>query len=69
MYQVYWRNEERRRHWGYVRARTADEAYDFAAKKLRRGCTITAVYKASEHQITPRSICLNFDNPAEYKLF
>lgn len=69
MYQIYWRDAMKGTHTGFVKARSRDEAYDFAAKKLQKGCVITAVYKASANLITPRSICFNFSNPTDYRLF
>ena len=62
MFIVYWRDACRRRHYGFVKARTYDEAYDFAQKMLGRGCFITAIYRASEASINERSYCMNFPN-------
>lgn len=46
MYMVYWRDPMRKRHHNLVKARTYDEAYDFAQKSLEKGSVITAIYKA-----------------------
>lgn len=59
MYIVYWRDKSRNVHHGFVKARTHDEAYDFTMKKLK-GCTVTAVYRATESGITSNDICINF---------
>lgn len=62
IYEVYWRGTDRRRNKGFVRARSRDEAYDFAMKSLRKDkVQVTAVYKASPLQVTENSRCLNFN--------
>jgi hypothetical protein len=68
IWQVYWRNRHGGYYsgFGYVKANTADEAYDITKAKLQKGCEVTAVYKASENWITPQSITLNFVNTSEY---
>ena len=47
MFIVYWRDKYRNTHHGYIKARTHDEAYDFALKKLDKDSTVTAVYRAA----------------------
>ena len=71
IWQVYWRNRQVGYYSGfcYVKANTADEAYDITKAKLQKGCEVTAVYEASENMITPQSITLNFSNTSEYTLF
>lgn len=69
MYVVYWRDENRKRYHGYVKAKNRDKAFDIANGMLSRNCNITAVYMASENAITPQSICLNFANTTDYTLF
>ena len=71
IWQVYWRNRQNGYYsaFGYVKAKTADEAYDITTAKLQKGCEVTAVYEASENMITPQSLTLNFTNAAEYTLF
>lgn len=66
IWNVFWRDTTRRTHYGFIKARTRDEAYDFATKKLRPGTVVTAIYRASEGAITPQSICLNFANTTDY---
>ena len=70
IWQVYWRNRHGGYYseFGYVKANTADEAYDIAKAKLQKECEVTAVYEASENWITPYSITLNFANTWEYIL-
>lgn len=63
---VIWRHKcYRVRHYGYVKADSANEAFDIAAAMLQNEYQITAVYKAGEP--TPQSLCLNF-TPPEYTL-
>lgn len=66
MYIVYWRDSFRKRHHGFVKARTYDEAYDFAQKCLEKGTVITAIYLASEASIDSRSYCMNFQKNFNY---
>lgn len=68
MFAVYWRDEKRNTYHGFIKARTHDEAYDFAHKKLR-GCVITAIYRANSEQIEADDICLNFSNWKAYGAF
>lgn len=63
MFIVYWRDAMRRRHYGFMKARTHDEAFWFAQSVLGVNCYVTAIYKAGGQQITASSICLNFTNP------
>lgn len=70
IYIVYWRNKENRiAHHGYVKAKSHDDAYDITMANLQKGYEVTAVYAASENQITPQSITINFPNTTEYRLF
>jgi len=70
IWQVYWRNRQNGYYsaFGYVKANTADEAYDITKAKLQKGCEVKAVYEASENMITPQSMTLNFANTSEYTL-
>lgn len=60
MFIVYWRNGKRETEHGFVRARTHDEAYDFAYKKLPKGSVTTAIYRVSNSAIDSDGVCLNF---------
>ena len=60
MFIAYWRGRDRKRHYGFIKARTHDEAYDFAVKKLPKDCQIVAIYRANPAQVNENSICLNF---------
>lgn len=71
IWQVCWRSRQNgyQSAFGYVKARSADEAYDITKAKLQKGFEVTAVYEATENMITPQSLTLNFANTAEYTLF
>lgn len=70
IFQVYWRHKENRdTHFGYVKAVSADHAYDIAMAKLQKGYIVTAVYPASENMITPQALTVNFINTSTYDLF
>lgn len=60
VYAVYWL-EGKTRGYGFVAARTQDEAFRFAAMLLKDTCYITAIYKTSLFQVNEKSVCLNFD--------
>lgn len=65
---VFWKNcgDSRR---GFVKAKTRKSAIMIAQRILRAECIITGCVQAYEHQITPQSITLNFENTSEYELF
>jgi hypothetical protein len=70
IYIAYWRhNEERISHHGFVIANSRDEAYDIVMSKLQKGYQVTHIYNASENQITPQSLTINFPNTTDYHLF
>ena len=70
IYIAYWRNKaDRIAHHGYDKANTHDEAYDLVQGKLQKGCRVEAVYEASESDITPQSITINFPNTTDYTRF
>lgn len=70
IYQVYWRHKVNRDvHFGYVKAVSADAAFDIVTEKLREGYNVTAVYESSENAITPQSLTINFHNTTDYELF
>lgn len=51
MFIVYWRDKYRNTNYGYIKARTHDEAYDFALKKLDKDSTVTAVYRSAASEV------------------
>lgn len=71
LWQVYWRDRRTGLDpvHGYVRAESRDEAYDIAMSMLQEGYEVTAVYEATENQITPQSLTVNFVNDTDYDLF
>ena len=70
IYQVYWRNKTTREvNHGYVKAESEKQAYDITMGKLQKGWSVSAVYPATENQITPQSLTLNFINATDYTLF
>lgn len=64
IYIVYWRHKEppRTRHFGYVEAVSAEDAYNIVSGMLQEGNHVTAVYK-DPNGPTPQSLCLNFKAP------
>ena len=60
MFIAYWRGKDRIRHFGFVKARTRDEAYTFAVRRVPRDCQIIAIYRANPAQVKEDSIRLNF---------
>lgn len=70
LYKAYWRNDiDRKRHHGFVKACDPENAFDIVTKNLQAGSYVVAIYKASENEITPQSLCINFENTTQYKLF
>lgn len=61
MYQVYWQDRQRNVYSGYVKARTPDEAYNFAQRIIGRA-QVTSVYKVPNGFRDPFVACLNFGN-------
>lgn len=63
----YWRNKySRQRCHGYIEAFDYNNAYDILRSVLSRDYEISAIYEASEHQITPQALCINFVNHSDY---
>ena len=70
LYKAYWRNNtDRKRHHGFVKACDPEKAFDIVTAKLQEGFSVVAIYKASESEITPQSLTINFENLTQYKLF
>ena len=66
---VFWKNCYGQSFRGFVKARTRRGAITIAQRKLQTECIITGCVQGYEHQITPQSITLNFENTSEYELF
>lgn len=66
---VFWKNCYGQSFRGFVKAKARRGAITIAQRKLQTDCIITGCVQAYEHQITPQSITLNFENTSEYELF
>lgn len=65
-YIAYWKRGETELFFGYLKAQSYLEAWRIAQKNLQKGIRVTEVNEASEANITPSSITMNFENKSEY---
>lgn len=68
LFRVYWKYNDSL-HNGFVRSSNSETATIIAKKKLNPECVVTDIFNASEHQITPQSVTLNFFNESKYEVF
>ena len=68
IWMVFWKFEGGS-YAGFVKANTRNGAVRIANRKLQQGAIVTGCVEAHQHQITPQSITLNFQNTAEYRFF
>lgn len=67
IYQVYWNSKTNRQSkFGYVEAKSHDEAFDIVQSNLQPGYRVFAVYESSINAITPQSLTINFQNTSSY---
>lgn len=66
IYIAYWKRDEAEIFFGYLKAQSYLEAWRITQKNLRKGIRVTEVHEASEANITPSSITMNFENKSEY---
>ena len=65
-YIAHWKRDETELFFGYLKAQSYLEAWRIAQKNLQKGIRVTEVNEASEANITPSSITMNFENKSEY---
>ena len=63
---AYWKRDSAELFFGYLRAQSYLEAWRIAQKNVQKGIRVTEVHEASEANITPSSITMNFENKSEY---
>lgn len=63
---AYWKGYRDELLFGYLKAKSYLEAWRIAQENLKKGIKVTEVHEASEANITPSSITMNFENKSEY---